>query len=166
MKRIRLILALMLCLALTSLCATGLAASKAATTAPTKAPTTAPTVPGYLGDVEGYWGAETSVNGTRGSPYVLNKTINNCRKMTLYFQLDSADGWYQGGWRCLFRMNGRWEDLQGFAVPNNCLGDTQQFEFTFDTPITFDAIFIKCPSNVALSCEIAVAVGEVYVKAS
>lgn len=141
-------------------------ATTAPTTAPTTKPTTAPTVPGYLGDVEGYWGAETSVNGTRGSPYVLNKTINNCTKMTLYFQLDSADGWYQGGWRCLFRMNGRWEDLQGFAVPNNCLGDTQEFQFTFDKPITFDAIFIKCPSNVALSCEIAVAVGEVYVKAS
>ena len=141
-------------------------ATTAPTTAPTTKPTTAPTVPGYLGDVEGYWGAKTSVNGTSGSPYVLNKTINNCTKMTLYFQLDSADGWYQGGWRCLFRMNGRWEDLQGFAVPNNCLGDTQEFQFTFDKPITFDAIFIKCPSNVALSCEIAVAVGEVYVKAS
>lgn len=141
-------------------------ATTAPTTAPTTKPTTAPTVPGYLGDVEGYWGAKTSVNGTNGSPYVLNKTINNCTKMTLYFQLDSADGWYQGGWRCLFRMNGRWEDLQGFAVPNNCLGDTQEFQFTFDKPITFDAIFIKCPSNVALSCEIAVAVGEVYVKAS
>lgn len=141
-------------------------ATTAPTTAPTTKPTTAPTVPGYLGDVEGYWGAKTSVNGTNGSPYILEKTLNNCTKMTLYFQLDSADGWYQGGWRCLFRMNGRWEDLQGFAVPNNCLGDTQEFQFTFDKPITFDAIFIKCPSNVALSCEIAVAVGEVYVKAS
>ena len=141
-------------------------ATTAPTTAPTTKPTTAPTVPGYLGDVEGYWGAKTSVNGTNGSPYILEKTLNNCTKMTLYFQLDSADGWYQGGWRCLFRMNGRWEDLQGFAVPNNCLGETQEFQFTFDKPITFDAIFIKCPSNVALSCEIAVAVGEVYVKAS
>lgn len=141
-------------------------ATTAPTTAPTTKPTTAPTVPGYLGDVDGYWGAKTSVNGTNGSPYILEKTLNNCTKMTLYFQLDSADGWYQGGWRCLFRMNGRWEDLQGFAVPNNCLGDTQEFQFTFDKPITFDAIFIKCPSNVALSCEIAVAVGEVYVKAS
>lgn len=141
-------------------------ATTAPTTAPTTKPTTAPTVPGYLGDVEGYWGAKTSVNGTNGSPYILEKTLNNCTKMTLYFQLDSADGWYQGGWRCLFRMNGRWEDLQGFAVPNNCLGDTQEFQFTFDKPITFDAIFIKCPSNVALSCEIAVAIGEVYVKAS
>lgn len=141
-------------------------ATTAPTTAPTTKPTTAPTVPGYLGDVEGDWGAETSVNGTRGSPYILEKTLNNCTKMTLSFQLDSADGWYQGGWRCLFRMNGRWEDLQGFAVPNNCLGDTQEFQFTFDKPITFDAIFIKCPSNVALSCKIVVAVREVYVKAS
>lgn len=142
------------------------APTTATTTAPTKAPTTAPTVPGYLGDVDGYWGEEISVNGTRGGPYILEKTLNNCTKMTLYFQLNSADGWYQGTWRCLFRMNGRWEDLQGFAVPNNCLGDTQQFEFTFDTPITFDAIFVKCPSNVALSCKIGVAVREVYVKAS
>ncbi len=142
-------------------------ATTAPTTAPTTKPTTAPTVPGYLGDVEGDWGAETSVNGTRGSPYILEKTLNNCTKMTLYFQLDSADGWYQGRWRCLFRMNGRWEDLQGFTVPNNCLGETQEFQFTFDTPITFDAIFITCPSNDAsLSCKIGVAVGEAYVKAS
>lgn len=67
-------------------------ATTAPTTAPTTKPTTAPTVPGYLGDVEGYWGAKTSVNGTNGSPYILEKTLNNCTKMTLYFQLDSADG--------------------------------------------------------------------------
>ena len=141
-------------------------ATTAPTTAPTTKPTTAPTVPGYLGDVDGYWGPEITVYGTKGGPYILEKTLNNCTKMTLSFKLDSADGWYQGGWRCLFRMNGRWEDLQGFAVPNNCLGDTQEFQFTFDKPITFDAIFIKCPSNVALSCKIVVAVREVYVKAS
>lgn len=100
-------------------------------------------------EASGYWGdAPENVGPASVYPYIMYETVYNCRSFTLNLEITSATGWYQGNWRlCLRDSNGNWQDVTSFVVEANSVGKELRYDFSFDKPITFDAVAVF-PANL------------------
>ncbi|MBQ6719769.1 MAG: hypothetical protein IJN20_05420 [Oscillospiraceae bacterium] len=101
-------------------------------------------VKGYYASLPCDWSTKrVSVGGTNTTPLVFDKTVKNCTKFTLHFQIsDVKSGNPYGKFTVYAKINSKWEKIGTYNVKNN---SEVVKTFKFDKPITFKQLAVAGP---------------------
>ncbi len=109
---------------------------------------------GFIGTPSGYTSSEPEYlrNNQSFYPYYLYSPVENCFRLTMDFHINSYDGNPFGEWYLYIReLNGKWSHVALFDLKTSYVDKTITVNFSFDQPVSFDAIAVLKRGNDAFS---------------